>query len=146
MLDYKYEIQQYYTWIKKICRYAHKEYNAEIELLAEENAFTYSYKNKKIEVLGSSPPRDKLYILLHEVGHVSRMMENLNDSTFFMDRSGSKNLREKTMTLMEEVLAWHKAEEIADRLSIPIEKRAWQRLVNKTTGKYVDWINKKEIK
>ena len=146
MLDYKHEIIQYYTWIKRVCRYAHKEYNAEIELMGEDNEFTYSYKNKKIEILGSTPPRDKLYILLHEVGHVSRMMENNDDSTFFMDRSGSKNAREKTMTLMEEVLAWHKAEEVADRLGIPIEKRAWQRLVNKTTEKYVNWINKQENK
>jgi len=74
------------------------------------------------------------------------MMENSEDSTFFMDRSGKKNLREKTMVLMEEVLAWHKAEEIAERLEIPIEKRAWQRLVNKTTQKYVEWTNKLENK
>ena len=47
---------------------------------------------------------------------------------------------------MEEVLAWHKAEEIAERLDIPIEKRAWQRLVNRTTQKYVEWTNKLENK
>jgi len=71
-------------------------------------------------------------------------MENEGDSTYFMNRSGKKNIRERTMVLMEEVLAWHKAEEIAVRLQIPIEKRAWQRLVNKTTQKYVEWTNKLE--
>ena len=146
MLDYKYEHSQYYRWTQKVCRYAHSEYGAEIELLAEDNAFTYHYGSKKIEVNGTTPPRDKLYILLHEVGHVSRMMENDEDSTYFMERSGKKNIRERTMMLMEEVLAWHKAEEIATRLEIPIEKRAWQRLVNKTTQKYVEWINKQENK
>ena len=144
MLDYKYEFSDYYRWIQKVCRYAHMEYNAEVELLAEDNAFIYHYGNKKIEVSGQTPPRDKLYILLHEVGHVSRMMENEEDSTFFMNHSGNKNIVEKTMVLMEEVLAWHKAEEIANRMEIPIEKRAWQRLVNKTTQKYVGWINKQE--
>ena len=146
MLDYKYEHSQYYRWTQKVCRYAHLEYGAEVELLAEDNAFIYHYGNKKIEVNGTTPPRDKLYILLHEVGHVSRMMENENDSTYFMNRSGKKNIRERTMVLMEEVLAWHKAEEIATRLEIPIEKRAWQRLVNKTTQKYVEWINTQENK
>ena len=73
------------------------------------------------------------------------MMENPSDSTFFMDKSGDKNVREKTMTLMEEVLAWHKAEEIAERLQIPIEKRAWQRLVSKTVEKYIGWACDKEI-
>lgn len=146
MLDYKYEYSEYYRWTQKVCRYAHTEYGAEVELLAEDNAFIYHYGNKKIEVSGQTPPRDKLYILLHEVGHVSRMMENDSDSTFFMDRSGKKNLRERTMVLMEEVLAWHKAEEIAERLDIPIEKRAWQRLVNRTTQKYVEWTNKLENK
>jgi len=142
MLDYKYEISEYYRWMQRVCRYAKKEYDAEIELGAEDNAFTYSYGNKKIEVNGRTPPRDMLYILLHEVGHVSRMLENEEDSTYFMDRSGEKNIREKTMVLMEEVLAWHKAEELANRLDIPLEKRAWQRLVNKTTQRYIRWTNK----
>lgn len=142
MLDYKYENSQYYQWLQKVSRFAKHEYGAEVELLAEENAFVYSYKDNKITVDGQTPPRDKLYILLHEVGHVCRMFENAEDSMFFMDKSGDKNIREKTMTLMEEVLAWHKAEEIADNLSIPIEKRAWQRLVNKTTQKYIKWVNK----
>ena len=146
MLDYKYEHSQYYRWTQKVCRYAHLEYGAEVELLAEDNAFIYQYGRKKIEVSGTTPPRDKLYILLHEVGHVSRLVENDGDSTYFMDRSGKRNIRERTMVLMEEVLAWHKAEEIATRLEIPIEKRAWQRLVNKTTQKYVEWINKQENK
>lgn len=144
MLDYKYEFSEYYRWTQKVCRYAKMEYGAEIELLAEDNAFIYHYGNKRIEVNGRTPPRDKLYTLLHEVGHVSRMMENSEDSTYFMDRSGSKNLNEKTMALMEEVLAWHKAEELAERLEIPIEKRAWQRLVNKTTQKYINWTRKGE--
>jgi len=142
MLDYKYEISEYYRWMQRVCRYAKKEYDAEIELGAEDNAFTYSYGNKKIEVNGRTPPRDMLYILLHEVGHVSRMLENEEDSTYFMDRSGEKNIREKTMVLMEEVLAWHKAEELANRLDIPLEKRAWQRLVNNTTQRYIRWTNK----
>jgi len=142
MLDYKYEISEYYRWMQRVCRYAKKEYDAEVELGAEDNAFTYSYGNKKIEVNGRTPPRDMLYILLHEVGHVSRMLENEEDSTYFMDRSGEKNIREKTMVLMEEVLAWHKAEELANRLDIPLEKRAWQRLVNNTTQRYIRWTNK----
>ena len=41
MLDYKYELTQYHTWIKRVCRYAHKEYDAEIELLGEDNSFIY---------------------------------------------------------------------------------------------------------
>ena len=49
------------------------------------------------------------------------------------------------MTLMEEVLAWHKADEIANRLGVPIEKRAWQRLVNRSIDKYADWACSKEV-
>lgn len=144
MLDYKYELYQYHLWIQKVARYAHTTYDAQVELLAEDDAFVYTFKGNRIEVNGTTPPRDKLYILLHEVGHVSRMIENSDDSTFFMDRSGNKNIREKTMTLMEEVLAWHKAEELAERMKIPIENRAWQRLVNRAIEKYVNWINKED--
>ena len=145
MLDYKYENADYYTWIEVLARYVQTEYAAEVVLTSEQSGFIYEIKNKRIEIQGVYPPRDKLYVLLHEIGHLSRLMENPEDSTFFMDKSGDKNIRERTMTLMEEVLAWHKAEEIAERLQIPIEKRAWQRLVNKTVGKYVDWACDKEI-
>lgn len=150
MLDYKYEHRQYYSWMYQLAGFAEKEYEIEIELISEENAFIYTYEKKKIQVKGTTPPRDKLYILLHEVGHVARMIENREDNTYFMDRNGSKNMVEKTMTLMEEVLAWHKAELIAQKLNITIEKRAWQRLVNKSVQKYADWTfapvehNKKE--
>lgn len=145
MLDYKYENVEYYAWMEALAHYVQSVYDAEVILTAEENSYVYSYKQNKVEIDGAYPPRDKLYILLHEIGHLARMMEDPENSTFFMDKSGDKNLVEKTMTLMEEVLAWHKAEEIADRLEIPIEKRAWQRLINKTVGKYVNWACDKEI-
>lgn len=141
MLDYKYEHRQYYSWMSELANFAEKEYEIEIELISEDNAFIYTYEKKKIQVKGTIPPRDKLYILLHEVGHVARMAENNGDSTYFMDRNGSKNIIERTMTLMEEVLAWQKAERIASRLDITIEKRAWQRLVNRSVQRYVDWTN-----
>ena len=112
---------------------------------ADEDAFIYEYKNNRIQVAGTYQPRDKLYVLLHEIGHLSRMMENPKDNTYFMDRAGDKNSIEKTMTVMEEVLAWRKGEEIADRLDIPIERRAWQRLVNKSVQKYLDWTIEKVV-
>lgn len=145
MFDYKYENAQYYSWMELVANYVQGEYKATVEMVADDSGFVYEQKKSKVEIKGAYPPRDKLYVLLHEVGHLSRMVENPEDSTFFMDRSGSQNIREKTMTLMEEVLAWHKAEEVAERLQIPIEKRAWQRLVNRTVEKYIGWACDKEI-
>ena len=145
MLDYEYEDTQYYEWIGDVIKYAYSNYNAEVDLLAEDNAFVYELKKNKIHVKGAIPLRDKLYILLHEVGHLFRFNENTEDSTYFMDKSGEQNITEKTMTLMEEILAWHKAEDIAVRLNIPIEKRAWQRLINKSVSEYVDWACDREI-
>ena len=141
MLDYEYEYREYFVWIEKVAEYAKKQYHAEVDLVSEESAFIYEYRSKRIQVEGDTPPRDKLYILLHEIGHVSRLMENSSDSTYFMDRSGASNIREKVMTLMEEVLAWQKAEEIAMVLGVPIEDAAWRRLVNISIQKYVKWIN-----
>ena len=140
MLDYKYENRDYYCWIEKAANYAIVKYQAQVNLSEEENSYSYSFRNNRIELVGSTPPRDKLYILLHEIGHVSRMMENSEDPTFFLDKSGEDNVRQKTMTLMEEVLAWHRGESVAKSLQIPIENRAWQRLMNKSIEKYVNWI------
>jgi len=141
MLDYKYENTDYYTWINIVVNHAVEQYHTEVDLVAEEDSYAYTFKQNKINVMGATPPRDKLYILLHEVGHVSRMLESIGDSTFFMDKAGEASMKEKTMTLMEEVLAWHRGEAIARRLSIPIEPRPWQRLMNKSIDKYVKWIN-----
>jgi hypothetical protein len=145
MFDYQYDNIQYFRWIENVTAYATATYGAEIDMTAEEDAFIYEVQRNRISVKGTTPPRDKLYILLHEVGHLSRLKENMLDNTFFMSRAGAQNEREKTMTIMEEVLAWRKAEDIADRLDIPIEKRAWQRLINKTVNKYVSWACDKEI-
>jgi hypothetical protein len=141
MLNYQYEHTDYYAWIQTVVDHAQHKYQAQIELTAEENAYVYSQNQNKIQVMGATMPRDKLYILLHEVGHLSRMINNSSDSTFFLDKSGDKNVREKVMTLMEEVLAWHKGEEIARELDIPIEHRAWQRLVNRSVEEYTKWVN-----
>ncbi len=145
MLDYGYENSQYFQWIEKVAGYAYQVYGAEVDMNAEEDAFIYEKKSSMVQVKGATPPRDKLYILLHEVGHLFRFNENIEDNTFFMDRVGAENIREKTMTLVEEILAWYKAEDIALRLEIPIEKRAWQRLINKTVSQYVDWAYDRRV-
>ncbi len=145
MLDYEYNNYEYFKWIEQVIRHAKHQYGAEIDMYAEEDAFVYEYKRNKIQVKGATPPRDKLYILLHELGHLARLSENSSDNTYFMDRSGAKSERQKMMTLIEEVLAWHKADEIARMLQVPIEKRAWQRLINKSIEQYADWACNKEI-
>ena len=147
MLDYEYEQPQYYEWIAHVADYVKKTFGAEVDMMAEEDAFIYEAKRGRVQVKGTTPPRDKLYILLHEVGHLVRLHENATDNTFFMDRIREvpTSERDKVMTLMEEVLAWHKADELAQRLGVPIEKRAWQRLVNKSIDKYTNWACDKEI-
>ena len=144
MLNWLFEHAEYYKWIEAVVEYAREEFHAEVELLADENAYVYSIDGDKINVKGGAHPRDKLYILLHELGHLHRLAENHGDPTFFLDKSGDSNLRERTMTLMEEVLAWHKGEEIATELGIVIEHRAWQRLMNDSIGEYVQWIHEGE--
>ena len=144
MLNWQFEHADYHKWINDVVDYARNNFQAEVELLADENAYIYSIDGGKINVKGGAHPRDKLYILLHEIGHLHRLSENNGDSTYFLDKSGDRNLREKTMTLMEEVLAWHKGEEIAKDLNIVIEHRAWQRLMNHSIEEYVQWINEGE--
>lgn len=146
MLDYKYENAEYYKWINRVVEYAEDALDVHVDLVGEKDEYIYEVNAAKsrVTVRGRTPPRDKLYILLHEVAHAHRMKYSAEDCTFFMDRSGGGNEREKLMTLMEEVLAWHQAEEIAEMLAIPIERRAWQRLINKTAERYLDWIEEEQ--
>ena len=140
MLDYEYDDVIYYRWIQRVADFAKINYQAEVDLVSEESAFIYEYRSKKVSVKGDTPSRDKLYVLLHEIGHLTRMIDNSEDPTFFMDRAGSGNIREKVMTFIEEVLAWKKGEEIATHLGIPLEEAAWRRMVDGSLRKYVDWL------
>ena len=67
MLDYKYENTQYYEWITAVANYVEEEYEASVELTSEENGFIYEMKKNRVQIQGVYPPRDKLYVLLHEV-------------------------------------------------------------------------------
>lgn len=140
MLDYQHNLCEYFLWMRKVSNYVSDEYGVEVNLEGKECVFHYDPKQSTIEIEESIPPRDKLYALLHEVGHLSRIIENQEDSTFFMDATGSKNKKELTMTLIEEVLAWKKAEEIAHKMEIDIEERAWKRFVVKNVTEYINWI------
>ena len=98
MLDYKYLNSDYYAWIEKAVQYAEEVLDVHVDLVAEKDEFIYEVNNakSKITVRGRTPPRDKLYILLHEVAHAHRLKYNSKDCTFFMDRSGAGNERESS--------------------------------------------------
>ena len=150
-LPFEFETEQYIDWLNACIDYVEGNYaGAEVDfvdsgdtcLLYEsyERLYDEDYMfNVTIQINNKEDHRKMLYALLHEAGHLERMIDNSGDATFFCGANESK-----THTIIEEVLAWSKAEEIANRLDIFLEKRAWKHEMQNAINLYAKWHNKEE--
>ena len=90
------------------------------------------------------PPRILLYNMLHELGHYERFIGHTEDMSYYCDSIEEKkeySKPEKIRVLIEEVLAWKKAEEIAEELEIELEKGMWRYIMETSLQKYTEWCN-----
>ena len=144
MLDYKYSFPQYEKWIAAVENYCRTIYpHVQIDMNATDTILSYEFKRGKIKINKETKPRTKLYTFLHEAGHLIRLAERNQRGCFFLDRSGEANSRQRVWTVVEEVLAWQEAEELAHKLRIPIETDAWKRIMTRSIEEYVFWTNGK---
>lgn len=156
MISYKYERSQYREWFLKLQDYIENKYvGIFVEIQNEKSGLMYeSYKNfhdedfifsATISINSKLQPRTRLYALLHEAGHVERMVEDGDKKTFFYHRldSAPDNMKFRSRTVVEEVLAWHKAELLANRLEIPLEERPWQIEIENAIKLYSLWCAEK---
>ena len=156
MLDYKYPLHKYDEWFELLKDYVESNYaGAFVDIEKCKSGLHYeSYRNLydddfqfsfNIVINSELYPRTKLYALLHEAGHIERMFEDRGSNTFFYKYFDGHpdNIKHRTRTVVEEVLAWHKAEKIANDLEIEIEERAWQREIERAIKLYIIWCAEK---
>lgn len=108
-------------------------------------------ENKEIHLVDRGQHRYKLYVLFHEAGHML-LFEQGNYLESFGARCEQyhRSYRKKTNLakyheLKEEVLAWEKGIEIANRLNIIINKRDYDNYAARCYMTYVKAVNKSPL-
>lgn len=85
-----------------------------------------------VTINDSRPPREQLFVLLHEAGHV--ILRNKEE----FDKMFPDSKTSKIEILKEEVIAWEEARKLATRLDIPLGKD-WNIHVRQAIVRYVNW-------
>ena len=156
MLDYEHPYHKYDEWYELLKDYVENNYAGTIvEIEEAQSGIVYESFDRlydedymfsvSITINKDLYPRTKLYALLHEVGHIERMVDDCNTKTFFYSYLDNvpDDATFRTRTIVEEVLAWHKAEMLANELDIKLETRAWQREIEKAIRLYSLWCAQK---
>lgn len=92
-----------------------------------------------ISINSSKTLMHQLYVLLHESGHVILRADPIAFKEGFPD-SCRNTLPGRLEILREEVLAWEKASEVAERLGIKINQCTWKENYRDALEKYVKWV------
>lgn len=93
----------------------------------------YWIDDRVITINNSDSPREQLYILLHEAGHV--ILREKND----FDEICTKIESDRIEVLKEEVFAWEEARKLAKELCIPLDNE-WVSNYRKALRKYARWV------
>ena len=102
------------------------------------------YSSKEVFVDSRNHPEKKLYILLHECGHI--LIDSSGRSRLHMVSQsvecvmGQKvNRKKRVAVLSEEIEAWKRGESLAKRLSIEINSEKFDRVRADAIMSYVEW-------
>jgi hypothetical protein len=94
-----------------------------------------SFKKATITIYDNLLIDEKIYILLHEIGHIYAEEPTINPLYFLQETIKNKKIKskKKVSSITEEVLAWYYGVLIADLLGIKVRKK-----INKCLVKSLD--------
>jgi hypothetical protein len=108
------------------------------------------FANKTIYLSADLDNIKKIFVLLHESGHIL-IHRNIKSYTenypvySMLERGKKPHLRRtlefKVETLSEEMKAWEKGYNLAKRLNIRINKKKWIKFKNKCLLSYIKWVS-----
>jgi hypothetical protein len=97
--------------------------------------------SKLIEINSSCSLDKQVIYLLHECGH-ALIFDNGSVYNFDEKRNSKKNsVAKKVFTVIEEIEAWKRGRELANRLHIPIDDEDWEKSMVKALKKYINWAS-----
>jgi hypothetical protein len=130
-------------WINILKAYALKHYDYTISI-SKKNKVNECDPNKKlITIVDNMTAQNKLFSLLHEMGHIKIFcLEDYNGNFGAIAEEDNKPNNRKTnlahfQKLKEEMFAWEMGIKIADELKIPIDYDAYDNYAAKCYMTYV---------
>jgi hypothetical protein len=132
-------------WINILKAYVSENYGYTISI-SKKNTVDECNPNKKIiTIVDNMTPRNKLYSLLHEIGHIKIFaLEDYHGNFGAIAKEDYKPNNRKTnlahfQKLKEEMFAWEMGIKIADELKIPIDYDEYDNYAAKCYMTYVKY-------
>lgn len=99
------------------------------------------YISKIIEINSSQSLEKQVITLSHECGH-ALIFDNGSKFNFEEKRDYPEHtVAHKVYTVIEEIEAWRRGKELANRLHIPIDNDIWEKMMVKALKKYINWAS-----
>jgi len=126
----------YYICLDKICDWLEDEEEISVEFISEPGNFYY-YEDGIISICNHQPVLSRLYSLLHEAGH-----HMVRKSKTWANNPKRNNKDYRVGVLMEEVMAWVKAEQVAKQLDIwsGLDESKWDKFAKEQLYDYACWV------
>lgn len=102
------------------------------------------YDSKEVFIDSRNHPEKKLYILLHECGHIlidSSGRNRIHTLSQSVERVRGQRLRreKRVAVISEEIEAWKRGESLAKRLCIQINPDRFDKIMSDAIISYVEW-------
>lgn len=104
------------------------------------------FTNRMILISSRLGVEKRLYILLHEIGHVLIRQNWKKFERDYSDHAGvaqdgrkNKTSKFKISTIEEEIEAWKKAKKVAKKLNIKIDEKKFSQFKTKSLMSYINW-------
>jgi hypothetical protein len=129
----------WHFYLNTLIHWAHKKnYIVDLRKNGDDSICDIS---KTIEINSSLPIQTQVIRLLHECGHVL-IFENGSHFKFNQRNDSEDSDAYKVFTLVEEIEAWKRAKNLAEKLIIPISEDEWEKSMVTALKKYIDWASK----
>jgi len=112
----------------------------------KEEVDAYYYDANCISICTSHSKEIQLFCLLHEAGHLI-IRKRKSFSRKYPEVSSKKRLISNSIdTIREEIDAWKEGERLANKLSINLDKKKWNKYASSQIFKYIEWAYERKHK
>ena len=131
--------------LSKAIKYANK---LGYEVNFKANIIDYvDFEKKVIKITTRQKEREQVYCILHELGHVVLSKNKRSYKKKYQYHTFHKRSKKYLITeIEEEIHAWKVGEEIAKKIGIKIDRKAYNECSNSSIMTYIDYASKNKKK
>jgi len=123
---------------ERIVQYCQSELNWRVILC---NVSEADFECKTIRISKTHSNNVRLYILLHEVGHVLASLESDYDDRFLSENYDKRSKTYHATVLIDECVAWDKGLKLAKTLKLNFNRRQFDMTKARMLATYATWLS-----